>query len=204
MFVSDPIKKIFLFVVMMTSFTLKGQHIFQGSFIMSFKSSSDKGEDPPMLWNIKPALRGGEMAMELQDEMLKKGVSKRVLFNPKDSTWTMLMSFNNVKQGSRMHRAEMFRKKSVDRKIKTSVTAEQRTIDGYKCKKWIAESKNHKAEIWITETLRFDVCNLYKLLNHCSMMSDSVRKGDWFNVLYFRGMIMEVTSKKNQQVKLTL
>ena len=185
----------FIFLAMMNSISLKGQHPFYGSFIMSFNSQIEMGENPPMLWNIEQQSSGGMMAMELQDEMIKKGVSKRVLFNPKDSTWTMLMSFNNVKQGARIHRAEMFREKHDQKKITVTASTEKKMIDGFSCRKIITESKNYRAEIWVTKDLNFDICNIYKLLNHCSMMNDYVRKGDWFDCR-IKGMILEVTSTK--------
>ncbi len=172
---------------------LHGQQTFNGSFLMTFTLSEPITDNPPMLWNIESAANGGRMAMELQDDMIKKGVSKRVLFNPKDSTWTMLMSFNNVKQGARIHRADMFREKKGSAKFSVTTAQTKRIIEGYHCVKVITESKNYRAEIWITKELKFDVCRIYKLLNHCSMINDIVRKGDWFNSNLY-GMILEVTS----------
>lgn len=181
---------------MLCVFESQAQQVFSGSFLMSVKSPSMNSDDPPMLWNIERASSGEKMAMELQDEMRKKGVSKRVVFNPGDSTWTMLMSFNNVKQGSRIHRSEMYRQLPEEKKIKTTLTKEKRKIEGYDCKRLVVESKNYKADLWFTEELKFNVCRIYKLLSHCAMMNDVFRRGDWFYSQIAKGMIVEVTSLK--------
>src|SRR5688500_12103193 len=81
------------------------QNSFHGSFTMTL-DSGENITDPPFLWNVS---YDGEMAHQVQDKMLKKGVNKRVIFKPADSTWTMLLSFNKVKQGTRINSAAMYR-----------------------------------------------------------------------------------------------
>lgn len=185
----------FIFILFCAS-SLMGQPVFSGSFLMSFKSPANNAVEEPMLWNIESRSDGARMAMEIQDTMRRKGVSKRVVFNPNDSTWTMLMSFGNVKQGSRIHRADLFRNPVKEQTLKIKSTTVKRTIAGYHCKKMIAESKNYTSEIWITKEFNFDICLLYKLLSHCSMINEVVRKGDWFKQKVADGMIMEITSVK--------
>jgi len=147
-----------------------------------------------MILNIQPESGGGKMAMEIQDEMKKKGVDKRVLFNPQDSTWTMLMEYVNTKIGTRIHAAAMFRDSTKVSKMKMKSSAARRTIAGYSCKKIILESDAYRSEVWLTNQFNFDLCYLYKLMNHCGLMSEYVRHGDWFTWKNSRGMIIEVTS----------
>src|ERR1043165_7698571 len=97
-----------LYILILLFQPVFGQKPFQGSFLMSFQSAeSDK--EFPLFWNIRNDSTGEKMALQVKDEMVKKGVVKRVVFIPVDSTWTMLISFNKVKQGTRVHGAAMFR-----------------------------------------------------------------------------------------------
>ena len=136
------------------------------------------------------------MGLEIQDEMLSKGVSKRVIFNPADSTWTMLLSLNSIKQGTMVRRAAMFRKEESNKISSVIKTRERQIINGFHCRKTIVESKNYVAELWITDKLKFDLCRIYKLLAHCGMVSDFMRKGDWFYWQYEKGMVMKVVSTR--------
>ena len=163
---------------------------------MSFASPGVENPQDSLLWNINSLSAGGVMAMEMQDSMRRKGVSKRVLFNPKDSTWTMLLSFNNVKQGSRVHRADMFRDRADSINFKVIYTKQKKAVEGFICKKIIIESSRYISELWITKNLSFDLTFIYKLLNHCGMMGEIVRKGDWYKWNDFKGMILEVKSTK--------
>src|SRR5258708_31762987 len=102
------------------------QSSFRGSFLMSFISEEKNKINAPLLLNVD----SGKMVMEIQDEMKKKGVSKRVLFDPVDSTWTMGIEFTNVKQATRIHAAAMFRDSTEKKKITVKVTREKRLIEG--------------------------------------------------------------------------
>ena len=174
---------------------------------MSF-NISDSAIETPLLWNIEPVSEGGKMAMEIQDEMIKKGVSKRVLFNPADSTWTMMIAFNKIKQGSRIHAAAMYRDTTKRSVLLKKSSTETRKIEGYHCKKIILESEKYSADVWITDEIKFDLTNIYRLLCHCGMMSEVIRKGDWYFSKDIKNMIMEITSRnkitgENYTMKIT-
>ncbi len=175
--------------------TLVSQSIFQGSFLMSFTSSNVTIQDYPLQWTIQPISGGIRMAMEIEDNMRMKGVDKRVLFNPADSTWMMLMAIGNVKQGTKIHRAMMYRDSTLDQKEILKFTKISRIISNLKCYKTIRETDTYITEYWITMEYTFNVCKVYKLLSHCGMMSESIRKGDWFNWKNPKGMIVEITTK---------
>ena len=185
-----------LFVMFLFFFdSISAQKTFQGSFTMSFETA-DPEKDPPMLWNIKSDSSGSEMVLQVQDNMLKKGVNKRVLFKPADSTWTMTISFNNVKQGTRIHGAAMYRDTTKHKPVKLTNTSEKKKLEGYTCNKIIVESENYIAELWVTNEIKFDLCKIYRLLSHCGMMSDFVRKGDWFINQKLKTMVLEASSTK--------
>jgi hypothetical protein len=161
---------------------------------MSF-ISQESDKEFPLLWNVESLSSGGKIVMEIQDEMKKKGVSKRVLFNNNDSTWTMLMSFNKVKQGTRIKANAMYRDTMKHRKISTKMTKEKKIIQGYNCNKMIVESEKYFADVWTTNEIKFDLCRVYRLLSHCGMMNKSISNGDWFMVKSLKNIVMEVTSK---------
>ena len=172
------------------------QDLFLGSFLMSFKSQQTDINDVPLLWYVEQNSKGMRMMMEFQDEMLQRGVSKRVIYDPADSSWTMLLSMNNIKQGTRVKRAKLFRNEKNNHSLIIKQTADHKIIEGYDCRKIIAQSNNYVAEIWLTKELNFDLCHIYKLLSHCGMVSEFMRKGEWFFWQGAKGMILEVTSRR--------
>jgi len=191
-----PHKLIALLIFAFYVFTAHAQEVFRGSFVMSFEFPSSQGKsEPPFLWNID----GSKMAMEIQDEMKNKGVSKRVLFDPADSSWVMSISYNKVKQATRIHAAAMFRDSITHELPVVKKTRLTKMISGYPCRLYKMESSLYSAECWFTGAIEFDIGNICKLLQHCGMMSAMVGKGDWFYREQKKGMILEVksTSKKS-------
>jgi hypothetical protein len=184
-----------LVFILMYSVKISAQKPFQGSFLMSFKIA-ENNKDYPMVWHIEDKLSGGKIAMEVQDEMISKGVSRRILYNQSDSTWTMLIEFNAVKQGTRIGVKNLYTDTSMHKNISIRKTKEVKNIEGYACSKFIAESKDYTADMWITKQINFDLVHLYKLLAHCGMLSNHVKKGEWYKSKNFKGMVMKVTSTK--------
>ena len=184
---------IFLLLICEIEF-ISAQKSYYGCFVMSF-NDNEKVNDSPFLWNIEPTTTGGKMVLEIQDEMKIKGVSKRVLFNPSDSTWIMMIGYNQVKQGSRIHASSMFKDTMIKNDLSVIKTKEIQLIEGYRCKKINIESSKYSAEAWVWDKFTFDLCKMYRLLSHCGMMSDFVRKGDWYLSKKIDGMILRITSR---------
>jgi hypothetical protein len=145
-----------------------------------------------MFWNVD----NGKVMMEIHDEMYKKGVSKRILFSPADSTWTMIMQLNSVKEAVRIHSNAMFRDIMKSKEIKIKETSEEKIIAGYQCRKIIIESEDFLDEAWIAPELKFNICKVYKLLCHCGLMDEFAQKGNWYLMKKPKGMVLEVTSRK--------
>ena len=179
---------------------ISGQKSFHGSFFMSFKSAGEVDE-PPLFWNIMDPEKGGKLVFRVEDEMRKKGVNKRVLFDPSDSTWTMMIGFNQVKQGTRIHTAKMFIDTTKHPDFKIQRSNEEKIIGGFLCNKLILQSNDYTAEVWITKEYKFDLCNIYRLLCHCGMMNEHLRKSNWYLFKKINGMILEVTSTEKQSGK---
>jgi hypothetical protein len=167
------------------------QNSFRGNFLMSFTSSVEKSKPIyPLLWNVEP----GRMVMEIEDNMKSKGVSKRVIFNTADSTWIMAMEFGNIKQGTRIHAASMYRDSGEQKKVSIKSIKFQKQVEGFNCHQVIVSTAQYISKLWVTDEIDFNICRIYKLLSHCGMMSDFVEKGDWYFMKKNKGMIMEVVS----------
>ncbi len=185
---------IVIFIIICNFRAISGQTAFNGSFKMSF-DVAEREKNVPLLWYVEDGKANNQMTFELQDEMIKKGVSKRVLFNPSDSTWTMLIEFNKIKQGSRIHAAAMYRDSIKHTSLIVKSTKEKRIIEGYQCSKIIFESDSSIAEGWVTKDINFDLCNIYRLLSHCGMMNEYIQKGEWYFSDKVKTMILELTSR---------
>lgn len=184
-----------LLVLVCWTGSVSAQNQFRGSFLMSFYSTSEKSKSmAPLFWNVDH----GKMAMEIRDEMQKKGVTKRVMFNPSDSTWIMAMEFGNVKQATRIHAAAMFRDSLKNQKLEIKTSKEKKIIEGFHCYHVTIESKEYASSLWVTDEIQFNLPWIYRLLAHCGMMSDFIVRSDWFLWKKNKGMILEVTSVKKE------
>src|SRR5690349_8471638 len=104
---------------------------FRGSFLMSFNETGPK-KSWPFAWNVDVS----KMSLEVMDDINKKGVSKRILYDLADSSWLMLMEYKNIKQGTRIHANAMFRDTMKTPVVKTKITSEKKIIEGYSCRKY--------------------------------------------------------------------
>ena len=153
------------------------QQRFRGSFLMSF-SFSTKENMPPLLWNVD----GDKIAIEIQDTMKRKGVTRRILFNALDSTWLMCMEFNDVKQATRMRTKNMAGKeinynKKYLKSLQTKITA-----GNYTAEKMVYTTKQSTDTLAITRQLNFDLPKYYTLLCHCGLINISLREGKWYHI----------------------
>ncbi len=137
---------------------------------------------------------GSKLAMFIQDNQVKKGVIKRLIFNPADSTWLMLMAINKIKQGTLVHKASMFRDSLFTNNLRLIKTKNKKTIEGYNCIKYIINDDKYSTELWVAKSLNYNVSKMYSLLRHCGMISDFSKTGNWYKKNEIEGMILEVNS----------
>jgi hypothetical protein len=182
------------FALILQSVDVFSQKDFSGAFTMRIQTSDPSDKEWPLNWYIQSKSEGRKMAMLISDDQAQKGVIKRVIFNPSDSTWFMLMGINKIKQGTKIHRAAMFRDSTEKAIYKLVNSNETKVIEGYKCRKFTLKTKKNESEIWITNQLNCNIGFLYKLLRHCGMIESSARKGDWHRAKLMKGMILEVRS----------
>lgn len=164
---------------------------FRGSFLMSF---NEEGLGQKKAWPFQCTTDISKTGLEIKDDMNKKGVLKRILYNEVDSTWLMLIGYNKVKQATLIHARAMFSNKMKSPVVITKPTGEKKVISGYTCMKYITVSENDSAVVWASQDLQFDLGRLYKMLSHCGMMSSYVDEGTWFYSRKIKGMVLEVTS----------
>lgn len=165
----------------------------RGSFIMSFNEDSMAVKKA---WPFQCSTDITKTGLEIKDDMNRKGVMKRIIYNRVDSTWLMLLSFKGVKQATRIQAGSMFSNKMKTPMVTTKSTGEKKLIGEYSCTKYISVSEDDSAVVWATEELRFDICELYRMLAHCGMMTDNIDDGTWYYSKKLKGMVLEVTSYK--------
>ena len=158
---------------------------------MSFSESSPGQKK---LWPFECTTDVVKTGLEIKDDLSAKGVRKRILYDMADSSWLMLISYNKVKQGTRIKASAMFRDTMASPVVKIKSVREQKMIEGFHCRKFISESKSDSAVLWITTEVNFDLSKLYKMLTHCGMMSGSLDEGTWYYAKDLKGMVLEVTS----------
>lgn len=181
------------------------QQTFDGSFVMTFINVN--GNDTlysPLLWCKK----GKRIAIEIQDKGKLRGISQRVLIDPADSTWSMILDASNAKNAARVHAAKMFRDTITTQLFKVTRTSSSKNISGFTCKKTIIESRQFKTELWITEQLNFNLGAVYRIIEHCGMMSSYIPKGDWCWWNNKKGMVIQVivfdkATSKNYKMSLS-
>jgi len=164
---------------------------FRGSFLMTFSESSPGQKK---VWPFDCTTDVVKTGLEKQDDMKAKGVHKRIVYDMADSSWLMLMHYNKIKQGTRIKAAAMYKDTMASPVVKIKSVREEKLIEGYHCKKFIAESKSDSAVLWVSSEINFDLSRLYKMLAHCGMMSGSLDEGTWYYAKDLKGMVLEVTS----------
>lgn len=192
-----PLYLITVFAVFTLTNPLYGQVEFKGTFKMVINATDKNGTSTDFNWSIESKKEGGRLSMQIMDDQIKKGVIKRVLFNPSDSTWLMLMGINKIKQGTKVHRAAMFRDSSEQSILKLIKSNQTKIISGYKCTKYKLKTEKYNSELWITNQYNCNIGIIYKLLRHCGMIESSSRKGNWYTAKYIKGMILEIRSVNN-------
>lgn len=180
------------------------QQVFEGSFTVTFTEVNNNDTlFSPLLWCKK----GKRVVIEIQDEGRRQGISQRVLIDPTDSTWTMILDASNARNAARVHAAKMFRDTAKNSLFKVTRTAMTKSISGYTCKKTVIESKFYKTELWITEQLNFNLGSVYHIIEHCGMMSNYIPTGDWGQWNIYKGMLLQVSTFNKttaQSYKMTL
>jgi hypothetical protein len=180
-------------LLLLGAFPLAAQKIqpFRGRFLMSF---SEAVPGQKQAWPFECTVDITQISMEVKDDMNKKGVIKRILYNLADSSWLMLMQYNKIKQGTRIQAKAMFRDTMPTPPVRTKSMKEEKIIEGYRCRKYVTVSETDSAVIWIAPDLKFDLGRLYKMLSHCGMMKAYIDQGTLYYSKNMKGMALEVYS----------
>lgn len=113
--------------------------------LMKFYSSGTK-------MVIKPQIAGAGGMSVLLDEATKK---QYLMMDNAGQKMAMVMNYTD----------QMNKATETATETKVTVTNETKTIDGYKCKKIIAESAESKSDIWLTEDFGMNYADLYKIMS---------------------------------------
>ena len=181
------------FIPFLFCLTAKCQTQFQGSFLMKFSTTYANTEDLYSLtWTIDRSFNSERMAMEIEDEMKKRGVNKKVIYNFSDSSWTMAMSIKDIKQGTKMGAKMMYKDSCKSKEIKIKRFKNNEIISGKEFKKIIIQKDEYDTELWITNQYNYDISKMYELLLHNGLMNPILKKGKWYEYHIKKGMIVKV------------
>ncbi len=174
-----------------------GQNTFVGTFSMNFQTNySDTTNLCKLNWTIDKIGNNNRQVMEMDDDMKRRGVNKRVLFDFIDSSWTMVMAIKNIKQGTKIKATKMYKDSCDSKKINLKQIKGQEIISGLKCRKLLITNSDYESEVWITDQYNYDASKLYELMLHCGLMNPILKKGKWYEYhLRKKGMIIKVKTK---------
>jgi hypothetical protein len=112
---------------------------------------------------VKVGMQGSKMAMEPQ---MGEAGSMRYIMDNSENRQYMLMENNGQKMAMMIDPFDAVQKTAEQAKDpKITVTRESRSIDGYQCKKVIAETEEVVTEIWMAESAGLNYQQLYKIFN---------------------------------------
>ncbi|MEO5570686.1 MAG: DUF4412 domain-containing protein [Bacteroidia bacterium] len=130
-----------------TSISLRAQN-FEGSYLMHIENVKQKNTADMQL-----TFKGEKSCMEM---ITAQNAGKfKTIIDKKEKTMTILVSKDETNKVAMVRKmpdaSEMANKEGKEPKI--TVTDEAKTIEGYNCKKIIAESDDNTTEMWVTEEL---------------------------------------------------
>jgi hypothetical protein len=178
--------------------SVNAQTKFEGDFLFKWNSSLVSNTEYPLLCHVKNETSGNKLAIEILDDLRSKGVKKSILFDPADSTWTMLISINNLKMGTSVKRGAIFRDRKKEPSIKIKRLNINKKINGYTCREIVLESNAFMTSIWITNQFSFETETLFSLLAHCGVLENLKSECDWQTWSPGKGMILRVDSKNKK------
>lgn len=169
-----------LFVFIFQSFSFS-QENFEGKINLKMTSN---GESHEMSYLVK----NNKMRMEVNEA----GHSAVILFDPVSKKMTMLMPQQNMYMEMPINKEIANEMNKDNEDVKFTKTGETRTINGYKCEKWIYKSKDEQGEAWMTKDL-----GKLKMFSGYSMQ-DKSNQPEWMKEIESEGAFpMLVNIKDN-------
>ena len=133
---------------------------FEGSYLMHVENVKQK-KTAEMQFSFK----GDKTCMEMIT--MKNAGKLRTIFDKKEQTMTILVDKDGTNKIAMVRKmpdaSEMESKEGTDPKI--TVTNETKTIEGYTCKKVIAESDGSTTEMWITNELGLTYSDMFGMMS---------------------------------------
>jgi len=199
-------KKIFLLLVLvaLAAVGLRAQDTFNGHMVLNIS-----GTDLKESMDVTYYFLNGEVLMkpQIRDKEKGKDAELGILFKPQQQVFFILMGGKDGKMAMRKtydNINEMLDTTKIEHP-KITQTNETKTINGYLCRKVIAETSTATMDMWVTNDLKF---SLGKLMAYSNMNMGKGRKqassgNGWGNV---KGASLEtvVTSKENGSVSTIL
>jgi hypothetical protein len=142
-----------------TSAAVKAQN-FEGSYLMSIETPQKKSTA-----EMQITFKGDKSCMEM---LTAQNAGKlKTIFDKKEQTMTILVDkdgTNKVAMVRKMSDASEMENNKGGKEPKITVTDETKTIEGYNCKKVIAESDESTTEMWVTDELGLTYTDMFGMM----------------------------------------
>src|SRR6185436_8204291 len=148
-------------IALITSTAFAYAQNFEGSYLMHIENAQKKHTA-----DMQISIKGDKSSMEM---MTAPNAGKvRTIFDKKEQTMTILTEKdggNKMAMVRKMPDANETMGNKEGKEAKITVTNETKTIEGYNCKKVIAESYESTTEMWVTDDLGLTYADMFSMMN---------------------------------------
>lgn len=155
-------KKLFCAIIaLITTTAFVYAQSFEGSYLMHIENANKKNAA-----DMQITYKGDKSSMEM---LTAPNAGKfRTIFDNKEKTMTILVEkdgTNKMAMVRKMPDASEVQGSKEGKEAKITVTNETKKIEGYTCKKVIAESNESTTEMWVTDELGLTYADMFGMMN---------------------------------------
>jgi uncharacterized protein DUF4412 len=156
-------KKLFLAIIaFITTGTIASAQSFEGSYLVHIENTQKKNTA-----DMQITMKGDKSCMEM---ISAQNAGKfKTIFDKKEQTMTILTEKDGANKMAMVRKMpdanELKDKEKSGKEAKITVTNETKTIEGYNCKKVIAESDESTTEMWVTDELGLTYSDMFGMMH---------------------------------------
>ncbi|HKR05862.1 MAG TPA: DUF4412 domain-containing protein [Bacteroidia bacterium] len=155
-------KKLCCAIIALMTIAFVNAQTFEGSYLMHIENANQKNAA-----DMQVAYKGDKSSMEM---LTAPNAGKfRTIFDNKEKTMTILVEkdgTNKMAMVRKMQDASEVPGNKEGKDAKITVTDETKKIEGYTCKKVIAESDESTSEMWVTDELGLTYADMFGMMRN--------------------------------------